>query len=97
MLLSISPIYGWGWFNKTKDIHVPKPFKLEADVDLRSLFQALGFFTEVDHPLSDMWIHVQQRHLNWDGHCNLTAFAQQPNDLAKDRPDISGFANVIIM
>ncbi|HTW35432.1 MAG TPA: hypothetical protein VMD53_12515 [Rhizomicrobium sp.] len=81
MKLDVKPFYGWGWFDaKGGAVEVPPPFELDAQVIKQGqpFHSALGLASLPDHPLSNLWILLTQRHTTNDGDYNLSAFSEKP-------------------
>ena len=82
MKLDVMPIYGWGWTDTNGDsVDVPSAFQLEIQIiEEGEPFQtAIGHLgPHTDHPLSNSWIYLSQRHVSDDQNYNLAAFDREP-------------------
>jgi hypothetical protein len=81
MKLQITPYYGWGWSDaKGGAVRVPEPFELEVEIIEagQPFYSVLGQLTAANHPLTEFWILLAQRHTLNDGQYNLWAFAEKP-------------------
>ncbi|MGE3250628.1 MAG: hypothetical protein AB7J28_06670 [Hyphomonadaceae bacterium] len=89
--LLVTPVYCWGWVaaDKQETITVPAPFFLAvASVERTPRFAATGVASQTGQLLDGLRVTLLQRHANWDGQCNLTAFG--PNGAAR----YHGFAQI---
>ena len=78
--LEVRPIPGWQWSDtdpKTAWDYVPPPFHAELmpevrvwnDQEERTL---TGRIAEPSHPLDGYTVLLSQRHVDWDGHVNVS-------------------------
>lgn len=97
--LNITPHYGWGWLERPTDkpVAVPPPFAFRASISRPGgRFVATGVVDLPGHPLHGLWPRLEQRHREWDGLCNLSAYRRPPFVESPPREDEAyrGFAGV---
>lgn len=63
MKLSVTPIYGWGWYmwGEKSSLDVPEPFTLEAETVGARSNEFLGCLQQPEHPLHGLWLLLSFR------------------------------------
>ena len=107
-ILSVSPIYGWGWVGNPEAPAPPSPFRLR----LRRIWSAFGerrggggVIEERGHPYDGTWVVFSTRHqgtFNFTtspGHYNLEICLAEPVENDKGWPvtgcDAHGYAEIV--
>jgi hypothetical protein len=87
-ILSVEPIYGWGWVgtapDQTRD--TPAPFNLLLSLTGEGEWE--GVVQTPGHEFEGQTVTLLQRHRDWDGCVNVTVGADRP-------PVAEGWAMVI--